>query len=108
MGSTQSHIDRGPITVTNSSVGASDWRKLDGVFSQFSMQAIPSTNCTAFASALQGTVTTNSTTPLELAATVALTGAVVTTTETALITHVRVNSSVMTSGSVSHYIVALP
>ncbi len=108
MGSTQQHINRGVVSITRSATGASAWRKLDGNYTQFGMQSIPSTATTAFSMELQGTLSTNSTTPTALIAVTALTGAAVATTEIIPVAFIRINSTDLSSGSVVNYVTALP
>ena len=109
MASVRDRIGRGPISLTVSATGAGTWRPLDGVYSVFSVQPIPSTATTAFAVELQGTLTTSSTTPTTVVdAVTALTGAIVKSTSSVPITQIRTYSTALSSGSVVVWVSALP
>ena len=103
----RARINRGVITISSTSTGATSWRKLDGVYSVFTMQSIPSTATTAFSMQLQGTLTTASTTPTDLVAVTALTGAAGVSTVGIPVTQIRVNSTALSSGTVTNYITAI-
>ena len=99
------------VKVTVSATGASEWYKTTRPHNNWTMMCIPSTATTAFSVALQGTLTTESTTPRTILHTTALTGVMVVSTIAAIsrgaVTYWRTNTTSLSSGTVDVYVTAL-
>ena len=108
----QSHTQTGwgPGNIESTSTGASGWMSLGGVHSKFGMMVVTSA-ATAATVALQGVLTTDSTTPLTLITSTVVTGVMQITTEVSPVGFVRTSCTALSTGTghkVQAWIGALP